>query len=238
MDIIGHIYTDFPEKFGIPRQSNIVEKLEGTIIFEPEYRHPSAFNGLSDYEYIWILFQFHQAIRSDGKFNATVKPPKLGGNTPMGVFATRSPFRPNNIGLSSVRLESIEYTEKYGPVLHVRGADMVNGTPIIDIKPYLPYTDSHPDAKAGFAGNISDYQLEVTFASDELRSTAINTIGRDKYDTLVALLSEDPRPGYSDNINNINNRNNTSKEYGVSFAGINVRFIVNNKILVVTDITN
>jgi len=228
MEIIGHIYTDFPEKFGIPRQSNIVETLDGTIIFEPKYRHPSAFNGLSDYEYIWVLFQFHQALRNDDKFNATVKPPKLGGNTPIGVFATRSPFRPNNIGLSSVRLVRIEYTEKLGPVLHVKGADMVNGTPIIDIKPYLPYTDSHPDARSGFAGNISAYELEVTFASAELRSTAINTIGRDKYDTLVALLSEDPRPGYS---------NNTSKEYGVSFAGINVRFVVNNKILVVTDIT-
>lgn len=227
MKIIGHIHTDFPEKFGIPRQSNIVKNLEGTIIFEPEYRHPSAFNGLSDYEYIWILFQFHQAIRDDGKFNATVKPPRLGGNTPMGVFATRSPFRPNNIGLSSVKLQSIEYTEKYGPVLHVLGADMVDSTPIIDIKPYLPYSDSHPDANSGFAGTISGYELEVTFASDELSKLTIDYIGAVKYDTLVALLSEDPRPGYN---------NNTSKEYGVSFAGINVRFVVNNKILVVTDV--
>lgn len=148
MDIIGFIHTDFIEKFGIPRQSGLIPELTGVIEFLPEYRQPEAFKGLQDFSHIWILWEFNRAKKDH--WSATVKPPKLGGNTRMGVFATRSPFRPNNIGLSSVRLERIEYTEEHGPLLYVSGIDMLDGTPILDIKPYIPYSDCHPDATGGF----------------------------------------------------------------------------------------
>ena len=147
MNIIGHVYTDFQEKFGIPRQSGLVDELTGTVVFLPEYRQPEAFRGLEDFSHIWILWEFHKAKREN--WSATVKPPKLGGNKRMGVFATRSPFRPNNIGLSSVKLTGIEYTDDYGPILHISGVDLLNGTPVYDIKPYIPYTDCHPDATSG-----------------------------------------------------------------------------------------
>jgi tRNA-Thr(GGU) m(6)t(6)A37 methyltransferase TsaA len=220
MKIIGHIHTDFNEKFGIPRQSGLVNELEGRIIFLPEYRQPEAFRGLEEFSHIWILWQFHMVNKEN--WSATVKPPKLGGNKRMGVFATRSPFRPNDIGLSSVRLLDIEYTEKYGPVLHVAGADLMDNTPIYDIKPYLPYTDSHPDATSGFAGNIDIQKLEVVFP-DEL----LSIVPEDKRDALMAVLAEDPRPGYQDA---------PDRRYGVAFAGFDVRFMVKGHKLVVCEV--
>ena len=149
MKIIAHIHTDFPQKFGIPRQSGLVESLKGTIVFEPEYRSPDAVKGMEDYDYLWLLWKFQ--VPEKDNWSATVKPPRLGGNTAVGVFATRSPFRPNPIGLSSVKLEKVELTEHRGPVIHVSGVDLRDGTPIYDIKPYLPYVDSHPDARGGFS---------------------------------------------------------------------------------------
>lgn len=222
MRVIGHIHTDFPEKFGVPRQSNLTDT-EAYIIFEPEYRQKEAFNGLEEFEYIWILFKFH-LVKSD-VFHATVKPPRLGGNVSKGVFATRSPFRPNNIGLSSVRLEGIEYSDRDGVILRVSGADLVDGTPVVDIKPYLPYTDSHENAKAGFTELVNDYQLEVAY-SNELSEEKKSLIPDGKEDALFQVLAEDPRPGYQDD----------EREYGISFADINVRFVVNGKRLIITDI--
>ncbi len=220
MEIIGHIYTDFDEKFGIPRQSGIVDELTGRIVFLPEYRQPEAFRGLTDFSYIWILWDFHMAKREN--WSATVKPPKLGGNKRMGVFATRSPYRPNNIGLSSVKLVDILYTENEGPVLIVNGADLLNGTPIYDIKPYLPFTDCHPDAKGGFTDEISDYKLTVEFPEELLV-----LIPEDKRNALIHVLEEDPRPAYQDD---------PSRRYGVLFAGFDVRFFVNKKILTVCEV--
>lgn len=158
--IIGHIYTDFPEKFGIPRQSGLVEELKGKIVFESEYRNADAVRGLEEYDYIWLLWEFQGTERET--WSATVRPPRLKGNKRVGVFATRSPFRPNHIGLSSVRLDKVEITE-LGPVLYVSGIDLRDGTPIYDIKPYLAYVDSHPEAKGGFADDVKDYELEVEF---------------------------------------------------------------------------
>ena len=220
MEIIGHIYTDFDEKFGIPRQSGIVDELIGKIVFLPEYRQPEAFRGLKDFFYIWILWEFHMAKRDT--WSATVKPPKLGGNKRMGVFATRSPYRPNNIGLSSVKLLDILYTEKDGPVLIVSGADLLNGTPIYDIKPYLAFTDSHPDAGGGFTADISDTKLEVNFPDELLKK-----IPEDKRKALIHVLAEDPRPGYQDD---------PSRRYGVLFAGFDIRFYVNGEILTVCEV--
>lgn len=220
MDIIGHIHTDFSEKFGIPRQSGLVEELKASIIFLPEYRQPEAFRGLEEFSHIWILWQFHKAEREN--WSATVKPPKLGGNTRMGVFATRSPFRPNNIGLSSVKLDSIEFTKENGPVLHVSGADLLNGTPIYDIKPYLAYTDSHPEATGGFTEHIDTNPLIVEFPYNLL-----NLIPADKQAALLALLEQDPRPGY---------QHEPERKYGVAFAGYDVRFYVDGNYLTVVEV--
>ena len=220
MEIIGTIHTDFSEKFGIPRQSGIVSELEGQITFNPIYRQPEAFKGLENYDYIWVIFGFHQAKYEH--FSATVKPPKLGGNTPMGVFATRSPFRPNSLGLSCVKLKCIEYTVE-GPVLHVLGADMVDGTPIYDIKPYLPYTDSHPNAKAGFSDTITDYKLDVILPSE-----IPDSFPKNKLHILKGILAEDPRPGY---------KTNDTSEFGLSFACHNIRFAVIDRTLTVNSIT-
>ncbi len=224
MKTIAKIYTDFPEKFGIPRQPGIVKDLEGTIIFEPMYRQKEAFRGLEEFDYIWLLFRFH--LSPDNGFCATVKPPKLGGNKRMGVFATRSPFRPNNIGLSSVRLSGIEYDEKLGPVLHVLGADLVSGTPILDIKPYLPYSDSHEGAGAGFSDNLLYEKLDVEYAPF-LSSEKKILIPPEKEKLIFEILSEDPRPGYHSEDN---------KEYGVSFAGLNIRFYINGNKLYICNI--
>lgn len=220
MKVIGHIHTDFPEKFGVPRQSGLVPDLQASITFLPEYRQPEAFRGLEKFSHIWILWQFHKAGQKH--WNATVKPPKLGGNMRMGVFATRSPFRPNHIGLSSVKLEFIEWTKENGPVLHVSGADLLDGTPIYDIKPYLAYTDSHPEATGGFTEQIDTNPLTVEFPSDLLKQ-----IPKDKQSALLSLLEQDPRPGY---------QHEPERRYGVAFAGYDVRFHVDGTTLTVVEI--
>ncbi|MCR5278407.1 MAG: tRNA (N6-threonylcarbamoyladenosine(37)-N6)-methyltransferase TrmO [Lachnospiraceae bacterium] len=217
MKTIAKIYTDFPEKFGIPRQSGLVD-LPGRIVFEKEYRNPEGVKGIEGFTHLWLLWHF-DVPETDG-FNATVRPPRLGGNETMGVFATRSPFRPNPIGLSSVRLERVEFTEE-GPVLHVSGADLRNGTEIYDIKPYLPYADSHPDAACGFTGGTEDEPLEVSFAVE------IPAELKQKESTLTKVLSLDPRPHYQDDPDRI---------YGMAYAGYNVKFKVNGRLLSVVGI--
>ncbi len=218
--IIAHIHTDFPQKFGIPRQSGLVEGLTGTIVFAPEYRSPDAVKGLEDYDYLWLLWQFQ--VPEKQHWAATVKPPRLGGNTAVGVFATRSPFRPNPIGLSSVRLEKVELTAHQGPVIHVSGVDLRDGTPIYDIKPYLPYVDSHPEARGGFAHEKRDYHLEVFFPPELLA-----LLPPQKRESIVAVLRQDPRPQYHDD---------PERRYGVSFAGFDVRFTVREGVLTVFEV--
>lgn len=219
MKIIAHIETDFPEKFGIPRQSGLVRELTGRIVFEPEYRSMDAVKGLDGYDYIWLLWQFEGTERAT--WSATVKPPRLGGNEHVGVFATRSPFRPNNIGLSSVHLDKVELTEE-GPILHVSGIDLRNHTPIYDIKPYLPHVDSHPDAKSGFAGEVKDYELAVIFPEELLR-----VFPPEKQKAIVEVLKQDPRPSY---------HNDENRKYGVSFAGYDVHFTVKEQVLTVFEV--
>ena len=215
MKIIARIHTDFTSKFGIPRQSGLVDELEATIIFEPEYRIPEALRGIEEYSHIWLLWQFSEC--ADKAWSPTVRPPRLGGNKRMGVFATRSPFRPNPVGLSSVRLIGTEKTEKYGVVLRVSGADLLDGTPIYDIKPYLPYVDSHPEASNGFALDEKEGSLTV-----EIPDEVINMIPEGKRAALKAVLAQDPRPGYQSEADRI---------YGIDFAGFNVRFTVDENIL-------
>ena len=220
MKIIAHIHTDFQEKFGIPRQSGLVEDLEAKVIFLPEYRNPDAFRGLEGYSHLWLLWQFSEAIRAE--WLPMVRPPRLGGNTPMGVFATRSPFRPNPIGLSSVKLERVEMDEKLGPVLVVSGADILDGTPIYDVKPYLAYTDSHPDAVGGFSDQVRDYKLEVVFPEELLAA-----IPREKRAALLRVLEQDPRPSY---------QNDPTRRYGFRFSGFDVRFMVENGTITVVEV--
>ena len=220
LNIIAHIRTDFSTKFGIPRQSGLVDELEATIIFEPEYRNPDALRGLDEYTHLWLLWQFSECI--DKEWTPTVRPPRLGGNKRMGVFATRSPFRPNPIGLSCVKLLGIDKTEKYGCVIRVSGADLLDGTPIYDIKPYLPYVDSHPDASNGFALDEKSGRLSV-----EISEEIIKIIPPEKQAALKAVLAQDPRPGYQDNPERI---------YGIEFAGFDVRFTVVSNLLTVTEI--
>ena len=219
MKVIAYIYTDFPEKFGIPRQSGLVPQLKGRIVFEPEYRNPEAVKGLDGFNYIWLLWQF-QGTQRQG-WSATVKPPRLGGKKHMGVFATRSPFRPNPIGLSSVKLERIEMTSK-GPVLHVAGADLRDKTPIYDIKPYLPYADCHPDAREGFAGEVKEYALTVDFPKELLER-----LPQEKQSAIIEVLKQDPRPS---------THSGQMKSYGVSFAGYDIRFTVEGELLKVFDV--
>jgi tRNA-Thr(GGU) m(6)t(6)A37 methyltransferase TsaA len=220
LKIIAHIETDFPEKFGIPRQSGLVAELKGTIVFEPEYRNPDALKGIDGYDYLWLLWKFE--VPKKNGWSATVKPPRLGGNTPMGVFATRSPFRPNSIGLSSVRLESVELTSDRGPLLHVSGVDLRDQTPIYDIKPYLPYVDSHPEARGGFADDVKDYELRVEFPEDLLEA-----FPKEKQRAIIEVLKQDPRPSY---------QNDPERRYGVSFAGYDVHFTVDGDLLKVSDL--
>lgn len=220
LKVIAHIETDFPEKFGIPRQSGLVQELTGTIVFEPEYRTADALKGMDGYDYLWLLWEF-QVPKKNG-WSATVKPPRLGGNTHMGVFATRSPFRPNSIGLSSVRLESIELHTERGPLIHVSGVDLRDRTPIFDIKPYLPYVDSHPDARGGFAHEVKDYELQVEFPEELLQ-----VFPEEKQRAIIAVLKQDPRPSY---------QNDPERKYGVSFAGYDVHFTVDGKVLKVFEI--
>ena len=217
---IAYIWNDFPEKFGIPRQSGLVEELEALIVFAPEYRRPEALKGLEEYSYIWLLWEFSEAER--GEWSPTVRPPRLGGNTRMGVFATRSPFRPNPIGLSSVRLERVEEHPEYGKVLRVRGADLMDGTPILDIKPYLPHVDSHPEARGGFAGKFEHYGLQV-----EIPEALMDRVPEQKREALRGILANDPRPAY---------QKDPERVYGMSFAGMTIRFRVCGDLLTVCEI--
>ncbi len=218
MKVIAHIKTDFKEKFGIPRQSGLVES-RGEIIFEPEYRVREAFRGLEEFSHIWVLWQFSEAVRDS--WSPTVRPPLLGGNKRVGVFATRSPFRPNSIGLSCVKLERVEYTKNFGPVLHVLGADILDGTPIYDIKPYLPYADSHPDAVGGFTENLSERKLSV---SDPYG--VLDIVPHDVRDTLIATLAHDPRPSYKGD----------ESQYGMRYGDYEVKFSVEGNVLTVIEI--
>ena len=220
MEEIAHIRTDFPTKFGLPRQSGLVDALEGTIVFAPKYRDPNALRGIEGYSHLWLIWKFSEAVREE--WSPTVRPPRLGGNKAMGVFATRSPFRPNPIGLSCVRLESVEYDTPEGPVLHVRGADLMDGTPIYDVKPYLPYVDSHPEATGGFAHEVKDYAVEVDFPEELLEK-----IPESKRDALVEILSQDPRPGY---------KRADARPFGMNYAGRNVRFKVEDGRLTVIEV--
>ena len=217
---IAYIHSDFPDKFGIPRQSGLAASLKATVVFEPEFRSPEAFRGLEDYSHIWLIWGFSK--NKDSGWTPTVRPPRLGGNVRKGVFATRSPFRPNPIGLSSVKLENIELHKELGPVLHISGADLMDATPIFDIKPYLPYVDSHPDAANGFAGSVIDYVLSVK-CPDEL----LSILPEDKRAALIEVLSEDPRPSYQDNPERI---------YGMRFSEYEVKFKVEQDVLYVISI--
>lgn len=219
LQVIAHIRTDFPDKFGVPRQSGLVAGLRGKIVFEPRFRSKDALKGIEEYTHLWLLWEFEGIdIKT---FNATVRPPRLGGNETRGVFATRSPFRPNPIGLSSVKFEGLEDT-KEGTVILVSGVDMRDNTPIYDIKPYLAYVDSHPDASDGFAGRVKDMALKVVFPKE-----LIDRIPVEKQEALLEILREDPRPHYHDDA---------TREYGMLFADFDIRFKVTNDTLTVFDI--
>lgn len=220
MKIIAHIETGFPEKFGIPRQSGLVQQLKGRIIFEPEYRVPEAVKGLEEYSHIWLLWNFSRAEREN--WSPTVRPPRLGGNKRMGVFATRSPFRPNPIGLSCVKLEKVIQDPQLGPVLEVSGVDMVSGTPIYDIKPYLSYCDSHPEAVCGFADEVKNHELSVEFPL-ELQKL----VPEEKREALVGILKQDPRTAYIEDEDRI---------WGITYEGFNVKFVVTGAVLRVTEV--
>lgn len=220
MKMIARIRTDLPTKFGVPRQSGLIDALKAVIVFEPEYRNPDAIRGLEGFSHIWLIWQFSETVRDT--WAPMVKPPRLGGNKRMGVFATRSPFRPNAIGLSSVRLDRIELDTELGPVLHVLGADLMDNTPIYDIKPYLPFTDSHPDATGGFADPLREYSLEVEFPEEML-----NLIPMERREAIMGVLAYDPRPSY---------QNDPDRIYGVEFAGFDVRFKVQGKRLIVYEV--
>jgi len=218
INIIARMHSDFATKFGIPRQSGLVEELRSTIVFEPEYRNADALRGIEGFSHLWIIWQFSEAVRSD--WSPTVRPPRLGGNTRMGVFATRSPFRPNHLGLSCVKLLGVEETEEFGTVIHVGGADLMDGTPIFDIKPYVPYADCHPEAAGGFTDTAGEYLLQVVFPEELLV-----ILPADKRQAAVSVLSHDPRPSY---------QRNPDRMYGLTFAGYDIRFRVQEDVLTVT----
>jgi len=224
MDITVHpiakMRSDFPTKFGIPRQSGLAENLRSTIVFEPQYRNADALRGMEDFSHLWIIWQFSEAVRAE--WSPTVRPPRLGGNVRMGVFATRSPFRPNSIGLSCVKIVGLEETADMGTVIHVAGADLMDGTPILDIKPYIPYCDAHPEALGGFTTNAGDFLLKVAFPSELL-----TMFPEDKQTAVLEVLSHDPRPSYQADSNRI---------YGLSFAGFDIRFTVDDNILSVKEV--
>lgn len=220
MKIIAKIKTDMPDKFGVPRQSGIVEELTGKIIFEPEYRVREAVRGLEEFSHLWIIWQFSENLRNS--WSPTVRPPRLGGEIRKGVFATRSPFRPNPIGLSCVKIEKIEFTKELGPVISVSGVDMTDGTPIYDIKPYITYTDSRPDAKQSFAGDFIDYGLKVDFPEKLL-----SLIPDEKQAGIIGILMHDPRPAYQDSPDRV---------YGVRYLDFDVHFKVKDNMLTVIDI--
>ena len=220
MHIIANIHSDFPTKFGIPRQSGLVEELTAKIVFTPDYRVPEAVRGLEDFSHIWLIWQFSKAVREN--WSPTVRPPRLGGNTRMGVFATRSPFRPNAIGLSCVRLLKVEPNTPEGPVLTVAGADLMDGTPILDIKPSIPYADCQPEATGGFTDTAGDFLLKVEFPPELLER-----VPEDRREALIGVLSHDPRPSY---------QRNAERVYGMEFAGWNVRFRVAGDTLLVVEV--
>ena len=221
MKTIATIHNDFTTKFGIPRQSGLVPEVESTIVFEPDYRNPDALRGLTDFTHLWLIWSFHLAERET--WSPTVRPPILGGNTRVGVFATRSPFRPNPIGLSCVRLLGVEETKDYGPVIHVSGADLMNGTPIYDIKPYIPYADCRPDAVGGFTETTVKRTVTVV-----IPDSLLPQIPSEKLESLRAILAQDPRPAYQDDPDRV---------YGLTFGDLNLHFTVSNGILTVTDIS-
>ncbi len=218
---IARMRSDFATKFGIPRQSGLVQQLRSTIVFEPEFRNEDALRGIEDFSHLWIIWQFSEAVR-DG-WAPTVRPPRLGGNTRMGVFATRSPFRPNNLGLSCVKLLGVEHTEEFGTVVHVGGADLMDGTPIFDIKPYIPYSDCKADATGGFTDTAGDFFLKVVFPDGLLQK-----LPEDKRDAAIGVLSHDPRPSY---------QRKPGRIYGLTFAGFDIRFTVEESTLTVVEIT-
>ena len=220
IQVIARMHSDFSSKFGIPRQSGLVEALRSTIVFEPEYRNADALRGIEDFSHLWIIWQFSEAVQQG--WSPTVRPPRLGGNTRMGVFATRSPFRPNNLGLSCVRLLGVEHTAEYGTVLHVGGADLMDGTPIFDMKPYIPYADCQTEATGGFTDTADDFLLQVEFPADLLRK-----LPEEKREAAIQVLSHDPRPSYQRKPDRI---------YGLTFAGYDIRFQVREKHLRVIDI--
>ncbi len=217
---IAHIENDFGTKFGIPRQPGVVEKIRGTVVFEPEFANPDALRGLEGYTYLWLLWLFSENIREDGKFQPTVRPPILGGNVRMGVFATRSPFRPNHIGMSAVKIEKIVLSDKRGPVIEVSGADLMNGTPIIDIKPYIPAWDSHPEAASGFGGEAGigngSLRLEVLWP-EGVYDYYRERLSEESFGTLLQVLENDVRPAYQDDPERV---------YGFLYAGLDVKFKV------------
>ena len=220
IQVIARMRSDFATKFGIPRQSGLVEELKSTIVFEPEFRNPDALRGIEEFSHLWIIWQFSEAVRQG--WSPTVRPPRLGGNTRMGVFATRSPFRPNNLGLSSVKLLGVEHTAEFGTVLHVGGADLMDGTPIFDIKPYIPYGDCHPDATGGFTDKADEFILKVDFPTHLL-----SRLPEDKRDAALGVLSHDPRPSY---------QRKPDRVYGLTFAGYDIRFKVAEDMLTVVEV--
>ena len=220
IQIIARMHSDFATKFGIPRQSGLVEELRSTIVFEPEFRNPDALRGIEGFSHLWIIWQFSEAVRQG--WSPTVRPPRLGGNTRMGVFATRSPFRPNNLGLSCVKLLGVEQTKEIGTVLHVGGADLMDGTPIFDIKPYIPYADCQTDATGGFTDGAGDFILKVEFPTELLY-----ILPEDKRDAAIQVLSHDPRPSYQRKPDRI---------YGLTFAGYDIRFQVQENVLNVVEV--
>ena len=222
IQVIARMHSDFATKFGIPRQSGLVEELRSTIVFEPEFRNPDALRGIEGFSHLWIIWQFSEAVRQG--WSPTVRPPRLGGNTRLGVFATRSPFRPNNLGLSSVKLLGVEQTAEFGTVLHVGGADLMDGTPIFDIKPYIPYGDCHVDATGGFTDTAGEFLLTVDFPDDLLA-----ILPEDKRSAAMGVLSHDPRPSY---------QRKPDRVYGLTFAGFDIRFRVSDETLTVVDVTN
>ena len=221
MKIIAHIENDFSTKFGIPRQSGLVNSLRSRIVFAPEYRNPDAFRGLEDFSHVWLIWEFSQAVRQ--KWSPTVRPPRLGGNTRMGVFATRSPFRPNPVGLSAVQLDEVVLHGADAPYLVVSGADLMNGTPIYDIKPYLPHIDSHPDARGGFAVPAAEHRLKVVFPEQWLEK-----VPEQLRDGLTEVLAQDPRPSY---------QHDPERIYGFGFARLEVKFTVDGDVLTVCGVT-
>ena len=220
INIIARMHSDFATKFGIPRQSGLVEELRSTIVFEPEYRNADALRGLEGFSHLWIIWQFSEAVRKE--WSPTVRPPRLGGNTRMGVFATRSPFRPNNLGLSCVKLLGVEHTQEHGTVLHVGGADLMDGTPIFDIKPYIPYADAHPKAVGGFTDSADQFLLSVDFPAELLQK-----LPDEKQQAAIDVLSHDPRPSYQRDPDRI---------YGLNFGGFDIHFQVVENQLTVTEV--